>query len=129
MARWSAPRLVAAGVGLVLVAGGIWAMVDPRSFYDQLATYPPYNRHFLHDIGAFQTAIGATLLFTFLWADGLLVALAGASVGSVLHFVSHVVDHDLGGRTTDPAALGLLALMVAAAAVWRRREIRGRPGA
>ena len=40
---------------------GIWPLVDSRSFFDQLATFEPYNAHFLHDIGAFQVGIGATL--------------------------------------------------------------------
>lgn len=123
-ARWSAPRVIAFVVGLLLLAGGIWALVDPLSFYERLATYPPYNRHLLHDIGAFQTGIGATLVFTFVWTDAPLVALAGGAVGSVLHFVSHVIDRDTGGRTTDPAAVGLFAAVVLAAAIWRRQQVR-----
>lgn len=126
MARWTVTRVIAVAVGLVLTVLGLWALIDPGSFYDQVANYPPYNRHLLHDIGAFQTGIGATLLLTFLWTDAPLVALSGASVGSVLHFVSHVIDRDEGGRTTDPATVGLLALVVVAAAVWRRRQIRRR---
>lgn len=103
---------------------GAWALVDPQSFYERLATYPPYNEHLLHDIGAFQTGIGAALLLTFMWTDAPLVALGGASVGAVLHFVSHVIDRGDGGRTTDPAAIGVLALVVVAGAVWRRQQLR-----
>lgn len=121
---WSAPRVVALLAGIVLVVLGIWALADPQSFYERLATYPPYNEHLLHDIGAFQTGIGAALLFTFFWTDAPLVALAGASVGEVLHFVAHVVDRGDGGRATDPAAIGLLALVIVAGALWRRRQLR-----
>jgi len=119
-------KLIAVGVGLLLVILGAWALVDPRSFYDQLATFPPYNEHFLHDVGAFQVGIGGTLLVAFFVRDSLLLALAGAGIGAVLHAVSHVIDRDLGGRSSDPWALGLLALIVVAGALMRARSLGAR---
>ncbi len=53
-------NLVVAAFGLLTLALGIWALIDPSSFFDNIADWPPYNRHFIHDIGAFQVAIGAT---------------------------------------------------------------------
>lgn len=93
-----------------MIVFGLWALVDPRGFYDQIATYPPYNTHLLHDIGAFQTGIGATLLLATFRRDALWVALVGASVGTVLHAVAHIIDRDLGGRSTDPIAITLIAV-------------------
>jgi hypothetical protein len=58
--------------------------------------------------------------------DILLLALTGTAVGAVLHAISHVIDRDLGGRTTDPWGLGLFALVVVAGAVLRARELRAR---
>jgi len=103
-------RVIVAFVALFMIGFGIWALVDPHSFYVQIATYPPENTHLLHDVGAFQVGIGATLLFALFRRDALGVALAGASVGTVLHAVAHIMDRDLGGKSTDPLALSLIAL-------------------
>lgn len=115
------PRLIAAAAGLFFVGLGLWAFFDPRSFFERLATYPPYNRHLFHDIGAFQIGIGVTLLLALRWRDVLGVALAGAGIGSAVHAISHWVDRDLGGRSSDPWAVTLLAVVILWAASERRR--------
>lgn len=120
------PRVIAAAAGLLLLILGLWAFVDPRSFYDQLAVWPPYNAHFLHDAGAFQFGLGATLLGAVFARDALLLALSGVGAGALLHAVAHFIDRDLGGRASDPYLLGLLALVILAGALLRSRELRRR---
>jgi hypothetical protein len=117
-------RWIAAAIGLFLLVLGLWALISPRSFYEQLATYPPYNVHLFHDVGAFQAGLGAVLLLALWRADVLGVTLLGVGVGNVLHFISHVVDRDLGGKPSDPVLLGLLALVTVAAAVLALRRPR-----
>ena len=46
--------------GILTVAAGAWALLAPRSFAEFVRF--PYRRHFIHDGGAFQIGIGATLL-------------------------------------------------------------------
>jgi hypothetical protein len=99
-------------------------MVAPVSFYATVAQYPPYNRHFIHDIGAFTLGLGATLGFGLAVADGLVVALGGNAIGALAHFISHTVDRDLGGQPTDPFTFGIFALVLIALAVWRRRLVQ-----
>jgi hypothetical protein len=77
----STTKVVSAAAGLLLVATGLWAFAAPRSFFESVATYPPFNVHLLHDIGAFNLGLGATLLLALAWADALLVALAGVGLG------------------------------------------------
>jgi hypothetical protein len=113
---------VLAALGFLLL--GAWAFLAPRSFFDTVATFEPYNLHLLHDLGAFQLAIGASLLAALLWSDGLTVALTGATVGAVVHDVSHFMDRDLGGRSSDPWALGLLAVLLLVALALRIRARR-----
>ena len=98
-------------------------VLPPRSFYDTIATFEPYNRHFIHDIGAFTIGLGAVLLFALVtrW-DALQVALAGLAVASVMHLVSHAVDHDLGGRDSDLLGLAVVALLFVIGAASRRFE-------
>jgi hypothetical protein len=54
----------------------------------------------------------------------LTVALAGAAVGAVVHDISHFMDRDLGGRSSDPWALGLLAVLLLVALALRIRARR-----
>ncbi len=103
---------LAAAVALLLLGLGLWALLAPESFYATVASYPPYNRHLLHDLGALQLGLGAALAAALLVRDALLAALIGNAAGAVAHFASHVVDRSLGGRPSDPVSVGLLALLV-----------------
>jgi hypothetical protein len=117
-------RGVAIAAGLVFVGAGLWAMAAPESFFDVLGPFPPYNRHFVQDVGAFQIGLGTVLLIAAVAprADGLAVALLGVGAGSVAHTISHIVGVDLGGRPAiDIPALSALtvALLAAGIARWR----------
>ncbi len=111
-----------AGIGgALLVWWGVWAFFWPRSFYDNIATFEPYNEHFMHDIGAFQIGLGLTLLLALRMRDALFVAMVGVGSGAALHAIAHITDRNDGGRSSDPGALGLLAvlLLVGAALRWK----------
>lgn len=113
-------NLVVAVFGVFTLALGIWAIVDPSSFFDNIADWPPYNRHFIHDLGAFQIALGATLIFALIWrSDAVLVALGGAAIGGTLHWIVHITDEEFGGADLDPYLLGIVALILVVTFVWR----------
>jgi len=115
-------RWVAILAGVFLVVLGLWAFFGARSFYVHLATFPPYNRHLLHDIGAFQFGLGATLLIAAAWGDALGAALAGSGAGAAVHAGAHWWDRSLGGRSSDPYALTIFAAILVGAAVARARS-------
>jgi hypothetical protein len=117
-------RAVALVAGITTLGLGVWAFFAPASFYENVASFPPYNRHLIHDAGAFLFAIGATLLFALRFADGLLAALGGAAAGMLLHGVSHIEDRALGGRSTDPYTLSIAGLILLAGAIARARSPR-----
>lgn len=117
------PAVTAAVVGVLLFVSGLWALVDARSFYDAAATFPPYNRHLLHDIGAFLAGLGAALLVGLRISKALAVALIANAVAAVLHAVSHVVDRDLGGKSSDPAFFVIVAVVIVAAAAQSTKEL------
>jgi hypothetical protein len=124
----SLPRVVAIVGGVGFVALGVWAMVDPHSFFEALARFEPYNQHFLQDVGAFQVGLGVVLLLGGLAvrADGLTGALVGVGVAAALHAVSHIVGRDLGGTPErDIPAFAAMAVLLLAAGGLRWRHVRG----
>ena len=124
MYRRGLPRAITTLAALLFLVPGGWAFLWPRSFYETVATFPPYNLHLFHDAGAFQLGIGAALLAGLLWSDGLLVALVGGAVGTVIHAIAHILDAELGGRSSDPILLSGLALLVTVGAVARLTAVR-----
>lgn len=124
---WDVARVVALIGGLFFLGGGLWAMIDPEGFFDTLATFEPYNQHFLQDIGAFQLGLGAVLLLAVVWPrlDALAVGLLGVGFGSAAHVVSHAVGHDLGGTPeVDIPSLSILAGLLIVAGIDRLRRTR-----
>lgn len=107
-----------------MVAFGLWAELWPASF-GAMILFPPYNEHLVHDVGAFQIGIGASLLLALLRSDAITVALGGFLVAGTIHTLNHVVDRHLGGHALDPWGLGLLVVLAAAAL---GLHLRGTPG-
>jgi len=109
---------------LVLVVSGLFAMLAPETFFNTVAVYPPYNRHFIHDIGAFVLGLGSGLALALTWTDALLVALAANALGAVAHAVSHFVDRQLGGLPSDPVVMGVFALLLVGLTLWRASQVQ-----
>jgi hypothetical protein len=116
-------RVLVGLCAVFLLGSGLFALLAPEAFYSMAAMYPPYNRHFIHDIGAFMLGLGAGLALALVVTDALLVALAATAVGGVAHFLSHLADRELGGLPTDPLTFGVFALVVVGLTVWRIRRV------
>ncbi len=132
---YTLPRVVTIIGGAGFVALGVWGMVSPRSFFEAVATFEPYNQHFLQDIGAFQIGLGVVLLLAGLSgrADGLMIALIGVGTAAALHTVSHIAGRDLGGVPVReiPFFAATAAILLAAGGLrWRhvRASARSRFG-
>lgn len=110
---------------------GLWAYVSPKTFHENVATFPPYSRHLVHDMGAFMIAVGVALVVALIWSDALSTVFLAAAVGAGLSGLAHIFDHHLGGREIiDPVSLfGLTALTLVALVARRRQLARDRPPA
>lgn len=107
------------------MALGLWALIGPASFFEQVARFEPYNQHFLQDIGAFQIGLAAVLLLplTFRAADALTVGLLAVGVGSAAHLVSHVIGRNLGGTPAmDIPLFSILSAVLLGAGLARLRS-------
>ncbi|MGW3350539.1 PPOX class F420-dependent oxidoreductase [Nonomuraea rubra] len=115
------PTVVLIVSGLVMLAGGGWAELAPRSF--AAFTGFAYHPHFVHDAGASSVGIGVTLLLAAVWADVVAVVLAGFLAGNSLHAVNHAIDLEAGGHGWDPWVLATGSLVVLAALLARMRGL------
>ena len=123
MNRWT--RLLALVVGGSIAAQGLWAFLSPRSFYDVLATFEPYNAHFLRDVGSAMFGVGVAGVVAALQPRALVAGLAGLSGFQAVHVVSHVIDRDRGGNPgLDIPMFSILAVLTIAALI---SELRGGP--
>jgi hypothetical protein len=68
------------------------------------------------------------VLLALLWADSIMVALAGYVVGSCFHLASHIFDQHIGGHGYDPLVLGFLIVIGLAGMYGRARAKRALPG-
>jgi peptidoglycan/LPS O-acetylase OafA/YrhL len=108
--------------GVFWLGLGLWAFVAPKSFFDVLAEFEPYNRHFIHDVGSMQIGIGLGAIVAARTLRPLIAALVGLAGFQVMHVISHIVDRDLGGRPWfDIPSLSLAAVVGLAALAGARR--------
>ncbi|GIG65314.1 hypothetical protein [Phytomonospora endophytica] len=117
-------RVALAIGGLQFLVGGVWAFFWPANFYDTVASFPPFNLHLFHDVGAFQLGLAAALFGCLFWTDVLLAGLFGGAVGTVTHAISHLVDRDLGGSPSDPYTTAALAIVLLAGLIARTSSYR-----
>lgn len=117
-------RIIAWIAVVVHLFAGLFAFVAPRAFYDNTAVFPPYNQHFIQDIGSFMIGLGAVLLIALtVKTDALGVALLGVGIGSAAHTLSHVIGSDLGGEPArDIPMLVVMTVALLAAGSTRLRK-------
>jgi hypothetical protein len=104
-------RAVPAGVAALAVTNlvlGLWMAFSPRSFYDAIGPFGPYNDHYVRDVATWYLAFGAALVAAVRrpsWRAPLL-GLAVLQYG--LHTVNHVVDVG----DADPGWVGVFDAVV-----------------
>ncbi|HEY9418163.1 MAG TPA: hypothetical protein VIQ30_25670 [Pseudonocardia sp.] len=124
----NAAKLIAAIAAVFHLGVGLWAFAVPLSFFTYVASFPPYNEHLIHDIGAFNLGLCAAAVGGILITDSLVAVLTGLAVGAVMHEIAHICDRLLGGNPSDPYTLGgfavivLIGLLAAARSLDRRRS-------
>jgi hypothetical protein len=131
-------------IGLLFVAatplaGGFWALLFPRAFYEGfplpgsgwVSTLGPYNEHLVRDYGALNLAMAVLLLAAGVFLERCLaqVALITWLVFEVPHFVFHLGQTHHFSAGSNLAQLGGLAFLVLLPLgllfLSRRRKVRG----
>ena len=124
-------QLIVALVGVAYAASGLALLFAPRWFFENVGDFPPFNRHYEGDLGAFLLPLGVGLLAAAARPAAHLVFIAVVAAGSVLHAANHAYDAARGDESVGElivlvvfAALVVLAL-VASARDRRRLEDLG----
>jgi hypothetical protein len=104
------------------LAGGLWALLLPRLFYedfplpgrDWVSTLGPYNEHLVADYGALNLALAVLLVSAAVYLERRLVRVALVSwlVFEVPHFVFHLGQTHHFSAGSNAEQLGGLALLV-----------------
>lgn len=115
-----------AALGLLQIGQGAWMVAAPRSFYDLIADFGPYNPHDLRDMATWSLALRVLLLVAARRPAWRLPLLALLALEALLHALNHVRDADLARTTsmgvTDIVSLAALALLCAGLLMAGRRE-------
>jgi uncharacterized protein YjeT (DUF2065 family) len=130
----TAIRVVLAALGLVQAFNGLYALLAPRSFYDDfplgrgwVEALPAYNEHLVRDVGGLFLATGVVLLAAARTMERRLVIVAAASFlcFSVPHTIYHLLN--LGPYATGDAIANVLALgATVVLPLWVLFELRSR---
>jgi hypothetical protein len=120
---------------LVLLAGaghlalGLMMALAPRSFYEQIGAYPPFNDHYVRDVATFYVALGAVLLVAAGRRRWQVPLLAFATLQYGLHVLNHLLDvGDAEPGWLGPANLIALAA-IGAGLLWLLRRAGDAPEA
>ena len=95
-ARLARPLLTV--FGAFWLAIGVWAFVAPKSFFDVLVEFEPYNRHLIHDVGAMQIGIGLGALTAARTLRPLVAAFVGLAAGGIVDGASMAAAFALGAE-------------------------------
>lgn len=102
--------------GLFYTLTGVALLIAPFWFFQHIGTYPPFNRHYEGDLGAFLLPLGVALLVAARAPGRYVGVIWVAALGSALHLVNHLPDAL--ERNTAAEWLGTVApLTVLAAAL------------
>ena len=85
-------RLLVVAAGGLHLAAGLLMLLAPRTFYDEVGTFPPFNAHYLRDLATWYVAFGCALLVAARRPAWRLPLLALVVLQYALHVVNHVID-------------------------------------
>ena len=82
---------------LLHLATGAALLFAPRWFFDTIGTFPPFNRHYAGDLGAFQVGLGVGLALAARDPARHRLLLVAVAAGNVAHALNHAYDAIIGG--------------------------------
>ncbi len=114
-------RRIRLGLAVLVASGasqGLWALLAPRSFYDDfplpgrlwVAADGPFNEHLVRDVGGLALALGVVAALA--WARPEPDRVRTAAVAWLIVGVPHLAYHVVNPSGEDPVLGGLTILVV-----------------
>jgi hypothetical protein len=91
-ARLTIAQAIVAIAGILHLLVGLAMLLAPMWFFVVIGTFPPFNRHYTGDMGAFQLALGVGLLFAARAPARQRLLISVAAAGNLLHMLNHAYD-------------------------------------
>ena len=125
--RPSTAQVVLVVAGAIHLLTGLALMLAPEWFFANVGTFPPYNRHYAGDLGAFQIALGVGLLAAVRDPARHRLLVGVIAAGNLLHTLNHAYDAFMGRAAllywladSGPLLVMTLALALVAAGLLDR---------
>lgn len=96
-------------MGLSFTLTGLALLFAPQFFFDNIGTFPPFNRHYTGDLGTYSLPLGLALLWAARNPMQHRMLILAAVVISLMHAGNHAYDDVLLG--TFPSIQTILLLM------------------
>ncbi len=91
----AAPRfaqIILGGAGGFYLLSGFALLFAPNWFFQTLGYFPPFNRHYAGDLGAFLLPLGVGLLWTIREPSRQVRLIWTVAIASFLHAGNHIYD-------------------------------------
>lgn len=103
-------QILVAVLGVLNVATGLALIFAPQWFFDNIGPYPPFNRHYEGDLGAFVTAVGIGLLWSARDPQKYRALIGIAFLSSLFHLLNHVFDDVLVTASMSQIVSGVIPI-------------------
>ena len=116
-ARPTIEQMLVGFTGVMHLLIGIATLLTPAWFFQNVGTFPPYNRHYEGDLGSFQVGLAVGLLWAARDPARHRLVIVAAAVGNLVHAINHTYDAliihaPLSYWLSDTAPLYLFALVL-----------------
>lgn len=122
MNRAAFVRAAVIAAAVFYVVTGLPLLFAPQWFFVNVGTYPPFNRHYTGDLGAFLLPMGIALLVAARDPSRHHLLIGCAAFASLLHAFNHAYDDFLPGADVPgglPQTIPLLVFALVLVAAWR----------
>ena len=126
---WNWTQVLIFLIGATITLTALSQLFVPDWFYLNIGFFPPYNRHFIGDIGAFLLPQGIGLMIAARQPRRYLIFIWLVIVSNTVHVLNHTYDALLSGYTlqrwlTDTGSLALVPILLVIATLLgpRRRQ-------
>jgi hypothetical protein len=112
-------RAAVFAVGILNIVTGATMLLAPEWFFANIGTYPPYNRHYLGDLGVVTLPLGLALVWAARHPAQNRLLIGFAALAALAHALNHAYDDFVvAAPDTVRQTLPLLVVAVVMLVAW-----------